>query len=67
MSRRLCFSVEMIFRLPTVARASTVVSIAGLCAAPACPDDQVPPAAREAVGSRLGDALPVEKLGGLNS
>jgi hypothetical protein len=52
MSWRVRLSVETILRL-TPAVSSTVFSIAGLCAAHACLDDQALLAAREAIGSSL--------------
>ncbi len=48
MSWRLRLSVETILRLTPAVLGSTVFSIAGLCAAHACLDDQALPAAREA-------------------
>ena len=51
MSWRLRLSVETILRLTTAVLGSTVFSIAGLCAAHACLDDQALLAAREAIGS----------------
>ena len=46
-------SVETILRLTPAVLGSTVFSIAGLCAAHACLDDQALLAAREAIGSTL--------------
>jgi hypothetical protein len=46
-------SVETILRLTPAVLGSTVFSIAGLCAAHACLDDQALLAAREAIGSSL--------------
>jgi hypothetical protein len=51
MSWRLRLSVETILRLTPAVLGSTVFSIAGLCAAHACLDDQALLAAREATGS----------------
>ena len=51
MSWRLRLSVETILRLTPTVMGSTVFSIAGLCAAHACLDDQALLAAREAIGS----------------
>lgn len=51
MSWRLRLSVETILRLTPAVLGSTVFSIAGLCAAHACLDDQALLAAREAIGS----------------
>ena len=48
---RLRLSVETILRLTPAVLGSTVFSIAGLCAAHACLDDQALLAAREAIGS----------------
>jgi hypothetical protein len=53
MSWRLRLSVETILRLTPAVLGSTVFSIAGLCAAHACLDDQALLAAREAIGSSL--------------
>jgi hypothetical protein len=53
MSWRLRLSVETILRLTPEVLGSTVFSIAGLCAAHACLDDQALLAAREAIGSSL--------------
>ena len=53
MSWRLRLSVETIRRLTPAVLGSTVFSIAGLCAAHACLDDQALLAAREAIGSSL--------------
>ena len=53
MSWRLRLSVETIRRLIAAVLGSTVFSIAGLCAAHACLDDQALLAAREAIGSSL--------------
>jgi len=53
MSWRLRLSVETILRLTPAVLGSTVFSIAGLCAAHACLDDQALLAAREAIGSTL--------------
>jgi hypothetical protein len=53
MSRRPRSSVETIRRPTPAVLGSTVFSIAGLCAAHACPDDQALPAAREAIGSSV--------------
>ena len=53
MSWRLRSSVETIRRLTPAVLGSTVFSIAGLCAAHACLDDQALLAAREAIGSSL--------------
>lgn len=53
MSWRLRLSVETILRLTSAVLGSTVFSIAGLCAAHACLDDQALLAAREAIGSSL--------------
>ena len=50
MSWRLRLSVETILRLTSAVPGSTVFSIAGLCAAHACLDDQALLAAREAIG-----------------
>jgi len=52
MSWRLRLSVETILRLTPAVLGSTVFSIAGLCAAHACLDDQAL-AAREAIGFSL--------------
>ena len=67
MSWRLRLSVETILRLTPAVLGSTVFSIAGLCAAHACLDDQALLAAREAIGSSLqtppsGGARPCERL-----
>jgi hypothetical protein len=53
MSWRLRLSVETILRLTQAVLGSTVFSIAGLCAAHACFDNQALLAAREAIGSNL--------------
>ena len=53
MSWRLRLSVETILRLTPAVLGSTVFSIAGLCAAHACLDDQALLAAREAIGFSL--------------
>ena len=53
MSWRLRLSVETILRLTPAVLGSTVFSIAGLCAAHVCLDDQALLAAREAIGSSL--------------
>jgi hypothetical protein len=53
MSWRLRLSVETILRLTPAVLGSTVFSIAGLCAAHACLDDQALLVAREAIGSSL--------------
>jgi hypothetical protein len=53
MSWRLRLSVETILRLTPAVLGSTVFSIAGLCAAHACLDDQALLAARKAIGSSL--------------
>lgn len=53
MSWRLRLSVETILRLTPAVLGSTVFSIAGLCAAHACLDDQALLSAREAIGSSL--------------
>ena len=53
MSWRLRSSVETIRRPTPAVLGSTVFSIAGLCAAHACLDDQALLAAREAIGSSL--------------
>jgi hypothetical protein len=53
MSWRPRLSVETILRLTTAVLGSTVFSIAGLCAAHACLDDQALLAAREASSSSL--------------
>ena len=53
MSWRLRLSVETLLRLTPAVLGSTVFSIAGLCAAHACLDDQALLAAREAIGSSL--------------
>jgi hypothetical protein len=50
MSGRLRLSVETILRLTPAVLGSSVFSIAGLCAAHACLDDQALLAAREAIG-----------------
>jgi hypothetical protein len=56
MSWRLRLSVETILRLTPAVLGSTVFSIAGLCAAHACLDDQALLAAREANRLQLADA-----------
>ena len=53
MSWRLRLSVETILRLTPAVLGSTVFSIAELCAAHACLDDQAPLAARDAIGSSV--------------
>ena len=53
MSRRPRSSVETIRRPTPAVLGSTVFSIAGLCAAHACLDDQALLAPREAIGSSL--------------
>ncbi len=53
MSWRLRLSVETIRPMTPAVLASTVFSIAGLCAAHACLDDEALLAAREAIGSSL--------------
>ena len=53
MSWRLRLSVETILRLTPAVLGSTVFSIAGLCAAHACLDDQALLAACEAIGCSL--------------
>jgi hypothetical protein len=58
---RLRLSVETILRLTPAVLGSTVFSIAGLCAADACLDDQALLAAREAIGSSL------QTLGSVNA
>jgi hypothetical protein len=53
MSWRPRVSVETILRLTPAVPGSTVFSIAGLCAAHACLDNQALLAAREAIGSSV--------------